>query len=133
LVWQLYEAKFERQDILDLFRLIDWLMPLPEALEIDFRRNLAQFERQKNMPFITSIERLGREEGRVEGRVEGRTEGVRQALLEVFPSRFGEVPPELQQRLEATSDPAQLQRWHRLAITIPSANALIEVIRGDEC
>lgn len=27
------------------------------------------------MPYVTSIERLGREEGRAEGRVEGRVEG----------------------------------------------------------
>jgi hypothetical protein len=66
--WQLtrrlYERGYQRKEILDLFRLIDWLMILPDGLEIEFRRELINFEKEKVMPYITSIERIGREEGR---------------------------------------------------------------------
>jgi len=50
----------------ELFRLIDWLMVLPQGLEVAFRRELISFEEEKTMPYITSIERIGREEGRRE-------------------------------------------------------------------
>lgn len=47
------------------------------------------------MPYVTSIERLGREEGRVEGRAEGRIEGKYQHALETVQRfakfKFGEL------------------------------------------
>ena len=68
--WQLtrrlYEQGYGRKDILELFRLIDWLVVLPEGLEIAFREELIKFESEKTMPYVTSIERLGRQEGRQE-------------------------------------------------------------------
>jgi hypothetical protein len=50
--------------------LIDWLLTLPQELEVAFREDLIKFERERTMPYVTSIERLGREEGRQEGRQE---------------------------------------------------------------
>ena len=67
---RLYERGYNRKDVLELFRLIDWLMTLPEGLEIAFRQQLINLEQEKAMPYVTSIERLGREEGRQEGRQE---------------------------------------------------------------
>jgi hypothetical protein len=64
--WQLtrrlYERGHGRKDILELFRLIDWLMVLPAGLEIAFRQELINFETENTMSHITSIERLGRQE-----------------------------------------------------------------------
>jgi predicted transposase YdaD len=72
---QLYDAGLSRKDILELYRLIDWLLGLPEGLERDFRQRVATFEASKVMPYVTSIERLAKAEGRIEGRSEGWTEG----------------------------------------------------------
>jgi hypothetical protein len=57
----LYERGYSKEDILELFRLIDWLVQLPRELEVEFRRQVAEYEAQKHMPYITSIERLGRD------------------------------------------------------------------------
>ena len=78
--------------ILELFRLLDWLLVLPDELEVAFRRKLTEYEEKQNMPHITSIERLRRQEGRVEGRVEGQMEALRTATLEILEARFGDVP-----------------------------------------
>ena len=47
------------------------------------------------MPYVTTIERLGREEGRIEGRVEGRVEGKYQHALDTVlrfaRHKFGEL------------------------------------------
>jgi hypothetical protein len=72
---RLYEQGYERQDILNLFRFLDWMLELPEPLKQAFRTELAQYEQEQKMPYVTSIERMGREEGREEGRKEGRKEG----------------------------------------------------------
>jgi hypothetical protein len=59
---QLYEQGYERQDILNLFGFLDWLMELPEGLKQAFRNELEQYEQENKMPYMTSIEQMGREE-----------------------------------------------------------------------
>jgi hypothetical protein len=48
--------------ILNIFRFLDWLMELPEGLKQAFRSELEQYEQEKKMPYMTSIEQMGREE-----------------------------------------------------------------------
>ncbi|WPL15232.1 hypothetical protein Thiowin_00115 [Thiorhodovibrio winogradskyi] len=43
---------------LELFRLIDWRVHLPEALEADFRQQLYAYEEQERMPYVTNVERV---------------------------------------------------------------------------
>jgi predicted transposase/invertase (TIGR01784 family) len=64
----LYERGHERQDILNLFRFIDWILELPEDLKRSFRDELEAYERERQMPYVTSIERMGIEQGIEQGR-----------------------------------------------------------------
>jgi flagellar biosynthesis/type III secretory pathway protein FliH len=89
---RLYERGYQRQDVLNLYRFIDWLMQLPEDLELEFRRDLEQLEEGK-MPYISSIERMARQEGKQEGRQEEV-----ESLLE---TKFGALDEELRQILNA--------------------------------
>jgi predicted transposase/invertase (TIGR01784 family) len=63
----LYERGYERQDILNLFRFIDWILELPEDLKRSFRDDLEEYERENQMPYVTSIERMGIEQGIEQG------------------------------------------------------------------
>jgi hypothetical protein len=42
----LYERGYRKEDILELFRLIDWLVRLPQEQEVEFRRQVAEYEAQ---------------------------------------------------------------------------------------
>jgi hypothetical protein len=98
-----------------LFRLIDWLLQLPEPMEREFRADILRNE-EKLMPYVTSFERFAKEEGHQEGRQEGaRTsqEMIKDALL----VRFGELPKELVMRIEAEKDLKKLKSLHHLALT----------------
>lgn len=46
-------------------------MTLPDALEAEFQKDLSNYEGERKMPYITSVERMGIEKGRQEGRQEG--------------------------------------------------------------
>jgi hypothetical protein len=85
----LYEKGFSTKDILSLYRLVDWLMILPDDLTKQFTQNLIAYEEEKKMPYITSAERIGIEKGKLEGRNEGRDEGMlfnaREMVLECQP------------------------------------------------
>ena len=67
----LYEKNYTREQILNLYRFIDWLMVLPESLSKKFNKQHKEYEEGKKMPFITTAERIGREEGIEEGIEEG--------------------------------------------------------------
>ena len=54
-------------------------------------------------------------EGRIEGRVEGRAEALRTAALDFLEARFGEVPYELREELQALGSETVLKRLPRLA------------------
>jgi hypothetical protein len=112
----LYERGYRKEDILELFRLIDWLVRLPQEQEVEFRRQVAEYEAQKHMPYITSIERLGREEGRRQGAIITR----QHAVLDALEIRFGEVADAIRQRIEAIQDEAQLRALLKSAIQVGS-------------
>jgi predicted transposase YdaD len=55
------------------------------------------------MRYVTSIERIAREEGRKEGREEGREEGATYVLLRLLEHRFGELPEEVAAHVQRLS------------------------------
>ena len=46
---------------------IDWLLMLQAALDQEFWHELRQFEEEKHMPYVTSVERLGMQRGFEQG------------------------------------------------------------------
>jgi hypothetical protein len=113
----LYDRGLTRDEILDLFLLIDWLMALPEALEVEFKQELSHYEAEKNMPYITSIERLGRQEG--------RQEALREDILAVLETRFVSLPDSVPARIKEISDEDKLKTLHRKAVVTESVDAFL--------
>ncbi len=64
---RLYEKGYGREDVLNLFGFIDWVMSLPASLEQEFRQEIQQLEAERRMPYITSVERSGIRQGLLEG------------------------------------------------------------------
>jgi len=75
----LYEKGLSKQEIITIFTLIDWLMVLPKGMNEAFEEKLLTFEQEKQMAYVTSIEKLGHKRGKAEGRQEGRQEGLIQS------------------------------------------------------
>jgi hypothetical protein len=75
-----YERGYERQDILELFRFIDWVMRLPEDLEDRFDEEISRYQEEQQMPYITSIERRAM----ARGNYKVRLEKMRERLLSKF-------------------------------------------------
>lgn len=92
---RLYEQGYERQDILNLYRFIDWLLVLPEPLEREFQEDLQQLEQERQMRYITSIERMAMQEG--------SKREARLLILRLLTRRVGNVSEFLQAKIEALS------------------------------
>jgi len=134
LVKSLYERGFTRQQILDLFRFIDWLLVLPVELEEGFREELARYEEEGNMPYVTSIERMAIERGRQEGLEEGLGQGLvaraREDVIEVLRLRFPQAPAELFEQLQSITDEGALRDLLRAAVTADSLEAFRATLEG---
>lgn len=94
---RLYERGYERQDVLNLFRFIDWVIALPQEFETSFRQDLEEYEREAQMPYVTSVERIAKQEGVREGLLEGLLEGIKLGLELKFGDEGLELLPEISQ------------------------------------
>jgi hypothetical protein len=114
--WQLtrrlYERGYSSGKIVEMFRLIDWLMRLPEGLELAFCEELMRLEEEKKMPYITSIERIGRQEG--------RQETMREDILEILEARFGSVPEAMCLKVRKIDEEPRLKALHRRSALVES-------------
>jgi hypothetical protein len=62
-VRSLYEKGYNKSQVVDLFKFIDWILVLPEGLTTSFWNDLKAYEAEKTMPYITSVQKLGIKEG----------------------------------------------------------------------
>ena len=108
----LYQRGYSRQDILELFRLIDWIIALPYRIEKEFHEEIQRFEEESRMRYVTSIERFARQDGVLQER--------RDNVIDVLTVRFQEVPQSLVEAIDVLEDPDQLKTLLRQAITIGS-------------
>lgn len=67
LVRRLYSQGLEREDIINLFQFIDWIMSLPQELEREFWQEFRDFEESRRMRYVTSVERFGIRIGLLKG------------------------------------------------------------------
>ncbi|WP_324635124.1 transposase [Phormidium sp. CCY1219] len=120
LVQNLYERGYTENDIIKLFRLLDWMMTLPESLQQSFDTKLQAYQEERQMPILSNIERRAMEAGRQEGRQEGMLQTAREAVLEVLTVRFNSVPSELRARVNQITDIPTLKQLLQQAISIAS-------------
>lgn len=66
LVRLLYERGYSREQVIELFKFIDWMIRLPDNLEIQFKNIIDQIEEERNMAYVTSVERIAAQEGKLE-------------------------------------------------------------------
>ena len=124
---RLYERGLGRQQIIDLYRFIDWILRLPEDLELQYTETIYRFEEMLKMPYISFVERRGEARGEVRGESRGialgEVRGVVRLLRDQLETRFGPLPPEAAARLDA----AQIDRLLAWGGRVIAANSLEEV------
>lgn len=107
LVQLLYRRGWVKQQIIDLFQVLDWMMRLPESLTRELWQNIEVLEEKEKMRYVSSIERLGVEKGKLEGEAF--------ALQRLITKRFGKIPATIAEQI-ATASQAQIEAWFDLAI-----------------
>jgi hypothetical protein len=115
LVRLLYERGYKRSDIMQLFKFLDWLVRLPPELDEGW---ISDYERRKTVPYVTSIERIGRKRG--------LEEGLMEAVEAVLEARFGKKGVQLLSSIDLPRDSRSLRRLRR---DLLDANSLSEAAK----
>jgi hypothetical protein len=123
----LYERGYRREEILELFRFVDWLLALPKELERGFKEALTQYEEAQKMPYITSIERLGIEQGIQQGILQNAREDV----LDILETRFAGIPQSVVEAVNRIENPAILKILLKRAIIVGSLEEFEQVLDED--
>ena len=123
LVRLLYQRKWDKQRVIDLFGVIDWMMRLPEELEQQLWQEIEIFEENEKMQYVTSVERIGIAKGRQEGLQEGLLKGEAKMLGLMLGHRFGDLSDAVVNRLKDASED-QLKEWLINAISAPTLDAV---------
>ncbi|WP_295426688.1 DUF4351 domain-containing protein [uncultured Thiodictyon sp.] len=87
----LYERDWDRQRIIDLYFVIDWMMYLPPGLQDKLWQEISTLERNKTMPYVSSVERIGYQRG--------RREEAGALVCRLLKRRFGPLPQDFEDRI----------------------------------
>lgn len=77
----LYERGYAREQIIALFRFIDWVMLLPDDLQAEYAQQVLEYEKENKMPYISPLEREAAQQGEHSGQVK--------TILRVLTHLFG--------------------------------------------
>ncbi|AQR66100.1 cytosolic protein [Aquaspirillum sp. LM1] len=110
LVQLLYQRGWDKQRVIDLFSVMDWMMRLPEQLKRSLWHNIEVLEEQEKMRYVTSVEQLYSEKWMQQGLIQGRAEGEAYALQRLLQKRFGPLSEDVLARLQ-TARVDELELW----------------------
>ena len=118
----LYRRDWDKQRTIDLFSMIDWVLPLPAHLEQKVWEDIEIIEGENRMRYMTSIEKIAVERGMSTGVRRGKAELIERQMT----TRFGPLSAEFRLRL-AEADVAQLDVLAERLLDAPTPNAVFDV------
>jgi hypothetical protein len=145
---ELYDRAYTKEQVIRLYRFIDYILTLPKPKALEFRNELEQFEEDRKMPYMTSTERIAREEGLMQGMQQGITQGMqqgitqgmqqgitqgisrgqleslREAVLDILEVRFGQLTAAIQEKINSCNDLRRLKKNLRQAVLVGSPDEL---------
>ncbi|MFP4119886.1 transposase [Coleofasciculus sp.] len=120
LIKSLYERGYKREDIVQLFRLIDWFIALPKTEEDRLWQEIQTLEEERKMPYITSVERIGIKKGLQQGRQED--------IVRILEVRFEDIPQKLRGLIGKIEALEVLETLLVQAVTTQSLEAFESVV-----
>jgi hypothetical protein len=81
------------------------------------------------MPYVTSIERLAREEGRKEGREEGQVRALQESILRMLKSKFNLAAATYTRKIRAEQGIKRLEAIHDAVACATSLDAVRALLK----
>jgi flagellar biosynthesis/type III secretory pathway protein FliH len=132
-----YERRYTRDQIVDLFTFIDWVIVMPQELEQKLEGEMNEFEKVQHMEYMSGFERRaiergmakGLEQGIEKGMEKGRLQTLREGIVDILEARFQQVPYEVTEELKEINDSQRLKVLLRLTSITPSPDEFLKQLR----
>ena len=122
LIKRLYRLGYEKQDVIQLFDFIDWVMALPEELEEELWAEVQKIEEERKMEYVSSVERIGIRKGMQQGMQEEALRLLSRQIARRFQASSDSVQPifagltteqleELGERFIEAENLDQIRKW----------------------
>ena len=107
--WQLtrslLEHGYNKEEIVDAYRMLSWMMRLPKTEFLIFRERVVTFNKDHLMQPLLDFEEYAMEKGLERG----REEGLQTAILDLLSLRFKPLPPTITDQIQRIKSPEQLR------------------------
>ena len=117
---ELYLRNYSKEQVIRLYRFIDYVLKLPKLKALQFKKELELFEEGRKMQYVTSTEMIARKEGLLRGQLET----VKEAVLEILEVRFGSVASGIKEKITSCGDLNRLKKALRQAVQTASPGEL---------
>jgi hypothetical protein len=115
-----FHRGYSQQQVTDLYRFVDWVLTLPPDLAEAFKTDLIVYEGEKNMPYISEIER--------ESLAKGEAKGEAKVVIKQL-NRRGQLSEEMLAKIEALPID-QLEQLALDLLDFTNGNDLAEWLRS---
>jgi len=134
---KLYEAGWKKEEIYEAFRLLSWMMMLPDTEYLIYKKKVVTYEKENSMNTAPLLDfeiyamkeglekglKKGMQKGRQQGLQQGRQEERQKMILELLELRFGNVSNGLAEAVRAIHKARRLEDLFRTAATCVSMEA----------
>jgi hypothetical protein len=124
----LYRRGWSREDIDELFRVIDWMMALPDDFEQAFTAEYDELPEVKIMRYVTSVERVRLKNAEEKARREEATA----IIAELLEAKFSSPGRKLLREIRTIEDIGVLRRLIRLAFKADSLEKIEAFVRRQQ-
>ena len=118
-----YEKGYNRQEIADLYKVIDLMMALPEELQFSFEEKLTQYQEERTMPLLTNIERRAL--------ARGAKENCQQNIIKILQNRFDNIPELMVKTINQIDDISLLENLLLPSISVNSLEEFQQLISSN--
>jgi len=112
----LYDRGYREEDVMSLYRFLDGIMVLPEAMEIEYNDKIVSLEEEKKMAYITTAERIGIKKG--------EEIGIKKGIEVSLEIKFGANGLSLMDEVRKISDLENLMQFQQRIKTAQSVEEL---------
>jgi hypothetical protein len=106
----LYGRGWNKAQIIDLYRFLDWVITLPEELALQYHHEIERIEEEKHVEYITTAERIGIKKGLERGYEQGMVRGEARVLHRLLLQKFGTIPDCYLEKIEKANS-EKLLSW----------------------
>ncbi|MCU0541212.1 MAG: DUF4351 domain-containing protein [Oscillatoriaceae cyanobacterium Prado104] len=122
---RLYQKGYDRQDVINLFRFIDWLIVLPEELETAFWNAISTYQEETRMKYVMTIERIAEARGLQQGIEQGIIRERKAIILRLLDRKLGILPAEAREQIQSLS-PSQLEELGEALLEFATFEDLVD-------